>query len=114
MSRARKMNIAVLNANRMWRADGSVHAAFHGFTQLLSNCDVDFVFINEPHTPVDPTLPVDQPFSFTGPAGTLGRDAGFLVHKDSSLVCIPGIPDHSNLVWRLACPDREHAPIAMA
>ena len=85
MSQARNVNIAVLNANRMWHADGSVHAAFHGFTRLLSSCHVDFVFMNELRIPLNPTLPIDQPYSFTGPAGTLGRDASFLVHKDSNL-----------------------------
>lgn len=113
-SRARDLNIAVLIANRMWHADGSLHAAFHGFIGLLSNSDIDFVFMNELQTPLNPTLPVDQPYSFTGPAGTLGRDAGFLVHQNANIDPIPGIPDRSNLVWRIASTERDSAPVAMA
>ena len=73
------MQFAVLNANRLWHRNGSLHPAFHGFTQLLSRKNIDIVFMSELNFPVHPTLPNDQPFRFIGCPGSLGRDAGFLV-----------------------------------
>ena len=53
----------------MWHADGSVHAAFHGFTRLLSSCHVDFVFMNELRTPLSLLTSLTLSLVWLAPSG---------------------------------------------
>ena len=98
----------------MWQRGGSLHPAFHGFTNLLWLWHVDIIFMSELNVPVHPTLPNDQPYQFVGLPGSSGRDAGFLIANSISLECIPGISDTANLVWRLLPATGGSTPIAMA
>ena len=107
------MQFAVLNANRLWHRNGSLHPAFHGFTQLLSRKNIDIVFMSELNFPVHPTLPNDQPFRFIGCPGSLGRDAGFLVTERIVLEQFHGISDSTNMVWRLMPASSGDPPTAL-
>ena len=92
--------VAVLNCNRLWHDDGSLHNSFPAFIGLLNSLRVDIALIQEPRTPVFATLPTSCGFRYIGLDGTGGRDAGFLVRSSVDLEPIPGIQDIPNLIWR--------------
>jgi hypothetical protein len=83
--------------NRLWSNEGRPHDAFHGLANFLKNSYVQAACVQEAHAPAEPSLPTDQPYVYDGPAGTHGRDAGFLALGsliDAGLwSTIPNVPD---------------------
>ena len=109
----------VLNVHRLWMPSGDLHNGFHGLTTHMERTATDLALLQEVRAPSMPTLPNDQPFIYDGPEGTYGRDAAFILHQDrvhSTGACspIPGIPDESDLRWRLLVHGQGANPTAIA
>ena len=81
---------------------------------MLHCRNISIVCLQEPRTPAAPTLPANCGFHYVGVAGSGGRDAGFLVRSDVHLELIPGVPDLSNLVWRVIPGSHGCRPVALA
>ena len=96
------LNLAVLDTNRLWMPDGSEHYAFHGLVDFLRSWGVDILCVQESRAPDGACLPTDQPYSYDGPTGIGGCEAGFLVHDCSSSWALSSAAPHSRFRWRYA------------
>ena len=92
---------AQLTARRLWYADGTVHAAFHGLSAFLLRRSIAVVCIQETHAPAFAALPNDQPYRCDGPCDSGGSEAGFLFHETVTATSILGLPNTKRIRWRL-------------
>ena len=61
---------------------------------------VDMMCVQESRAPDGACLPTDQPYSYDGPTGIGGCEAGFLVHDCSSLWALFSAVPQSRFPWR--------------
>ena len=90
------------NTNRLWMPDGSEHDAFHGLVDFLRSWGVDMLCVQESRAPDGACLPTGQLYSYDGPTGIGGCEAGFLVHDCSSSWALSSAAPHSRFRWRYA------------
>ena len=101
MNPIRFSSCAQLNTRRLWNADGTVHAAFHGLADILLQLSIYVVCIQETHAPDFASLPGDQPFVYDGPSNTGGFEAWFFFHESIRASTVPGVTDTQRTPWRL-------------